>query len=222
MPGLSFVRFSLLALGAALVPGCLLFFDDGGKSRCERLAELTAELSIAEQRNPHTLVCEAHGGPPTCVPGCGADCPTIDPAPAPTWGVCGDACEALGESACEAEPSCRVVKDAWCAIAGDCLTDFLGCFPVDMVPDDEVDCFAADAFACSRSAACTALHRDNSCLSPPCAREFVLCMPEGGTPGSCFEPAACRALPPPCRDGTTPGVANGCWTGACIPNDLCE
>ena len=40
-------------------------------------------------------------------------------------------------------------------------------------------------------------------------------------PGSCTGQVACDALPPSCPSGTTPGRANGCWTGYCIPNYAC-
>ena len=144
--------------------------------------------------------------------------------PIPSWGICGSPCEQLGESACAADPSCRVVKDAACAIHLDCLTDFLGCFPTDGITE-EVDCFTADAWACSRDRACTALHTSAACPAvegQECPRPFALCIPEGTSPGRCFDEVSCRALPPTCPGGTRPGVSNGCYTQACIPLELCE
>jgi hypothetical protein len=41
-------------------------------------------------------------------------------------------------------------------------------------------------------------------------------------PGRCWDPVACDAAPPACPTGTVPGIANGCYTQACIPTDLCE
>lgn len=38
-------------------------------------------------------------------------------------------------------------------------------------------------------------------------------------PNMCI--AACASLPPPCPDGTAPEANGGCWTGSCIPQELC-
>jgi hypothetical protein len=46
-------------------------------------------------------------------------------------------------------------------------------------------------------------------------------MDEGDLPGRCFEPVLCDEAPPNCPQNTTPGVESGCFTGACIPLDLC-
>lgn len=218
MRGLAFVLVSSLAL-----PGCLLYFDDGGKSSCNLLDEEPA--IAAAQRNPELLTCESFGGG-TCDPKCGP-CPAAEGAalaPLPSWGFCGSSCEALGEAECGARDDCRVVKDARCAIGLDCTTDFLGCFPTDQLVDPSVECTAApDGETCSRNPACTAYHRVDPCpLDGPCPREFALCMPEGTSPGQCFAEALCDRVPPPCPSGTTPSIANGCYTNACIPLDLCE
>lgn len=222
--------FGIAALVAST--GCDLFFDGGGRrpDRCEVLAEGaiddgTAEVAPAPLRDPERLTCEAFGG--GCDPECGP-CPetAVALAPIPSWGVCGSPCEALGEAACAASPECRVVRDARCTIWADCTTDFIGCFPIDGAPDPEVDCFAArDGWTCSRSAACTALHEQTPCplsTDAQCPRPFALCVPEGADPGRCHEEALCDVPTPSCPSGTTPGVANGCFTGACIPLELCE
>ena len=229
-----------LASVAALVSlsGCVLYFTgDDGPDKCD-IDFAEPAIAPASIRNPDTLACESYGRPPQCDPDCGP-CPpyaegaprpgdgTADLAPLPSWGVCGSSCETLGENACSARSDCRVVKDAWCAIAGDCLTDFLGCFPTDMNIDADQACEGADAWQCSRNPACTAYHR-SVYPSPayrdaaPYARPFAFCADEGAFPGVCHAQVACRAAPPPCPAGTTPGVANSCYTGVCIPNDLCE
>lgn len=222
MRGLAFVLVSVTSLA---IPGCLLYFDDGGKS-----CQLDAEPTIAAaQRNPELLTCESFGGGGPCDPACGP-CPastqegTTALAPLPSWGFCGSSCEGLGEADCSGRDDCRVVKDVRCAIGLDCLTDFLGCFPTDQFVDPAVECTAApDGETCSRNPACTAYHRVDPCpLDGQCPREFVLCMPEGVSPGLCFEEALCDRIPPACPSGTTPGVANGCYTNACIPLELCE
>lgn len=219
----------LILLGTS---GCMIFFDDGGKRPpvCDLAESGGAEPASlpAPLRDPERLTCEQFGG--GCDPACGP-CPETtkgaDLAPLPSWGVCGSSCEALGETACAASTECRVVKDARCMIgSGACVTDFVGCFALDSAPDPSVDCFAArDGWTCSRSAACTALH-DTAVSCPDngeqCARPFALCVQEGTGPGHCRDDATCERVAPSCPAGTTPGVANSCYTGACIPLALCE
>ena len=208
--------FALLAV----LPGCFYFVgDDSGGDDCT-IVERTAGAPIATAplRNPETLTCESFGT--GCDPACGP-CPAL--APEPTWGQCGSPCETLGPADCAADPGCRVVTDAACEISLNCLTNFVACFPVDRAADNTIDCFTADAWQCSRSNACTALHSNAPCPNDAeCPRPFELCVREGTSPGRCHDMVTCRALPPECGSGKTPGVSNGCWTGACIPNDLCE
>lgn len=133
----------------------------------------------------------------------------------PTWGVCGSRCDGLTESKCAADDECRIVTDATCAIGNICLTDFLGCFPIDHNALSDLDCFAArTGWACSQDKACTAHHRPD--------RTFAMCTPRGVSPGTCGGTVACRAEPPECPAGHTPGISEGCYTGGCIPLDLCE
>lgn len=221
------MRLALLTSVLLLVPACTLFFDDGGKrpDPCVTAGDdqPQPEGVPQAQRDPATLTCETFGG--QCDETCGP-CPAVADSPAVTWGVCGSPCEQLDEAACGNDASCRVVRDARCAVGGTCETDFLGCFPVDMAPD-AVDCFTDDAWTCSRSSACTAFHRSECGVradTPPeqCARQFAMCMPAGGNPGKCFEQALCDRVAPSCPPNSVPGVANGCYTNACIPNDLCE
>jgi hypothetical protein len=222
--------FAVVALAASL-SGCLLFFDDRGGKSCALTDQ--ADIAPAPLRNPDNLLCQSFGGG-SCDPACGP-CPEQTQtgggkggalAPIPSWGFCGSTCDSLDEATCSANINCRVVKDASCAVAGNCLTDFIGCFPTDTAIDNTVDCArATDGDTCSRSNACTALHRSEACplaTDAVCPRDFAMCIPEGGTPGKCFATALCDSAGPACATGTTAGVANGCFTGVCIPNDLCE
>lgn len=209
---------------AASLSGCLYFFDGDDNDKACPLDQPAG--ATAPQRNPDDLTCQTFGYP--CDPECGP-CPGVAAtalAPLPSWGICGSTCEALAEDACARREDCRVVKDVACAISGTCETDFLGCFPTDTYVEPGVDCGAArDGYTCSTSPACTAFHVSEPCLGDPqgeCPRAFALCMPEGQSPGRCHDPVACRALPPACPSGTTPGIANSCYTGACIPVELCE
>lgn len=50
------------------------------------------------------------------------------------------------------------------------------------------------------------------------------CVPvdDSSGPGTCDGEVACDALPPSCPEGTVPGIADGCWTGWCIPVEDCD
>jgi len=193
-------RVSVLVSVIAIAVGC----SEQGSDRC------TTAMPRG-LRDPNDLTCEAFGA---C---------TAMPF-GPTWGLCGSACSALDETACAADDGCRVVRDARCAISGTCETDFLGCFPTDDDVQADVACLGADSETCSKSPACIAYHltSDGCALDGGCGHAFVLCMPADVAPGRCFDPVTCSDDPPACASGTTPGVVDGCYTGACIPTGLCE
>jgi hypothetical protein len=219
-----------LAMLLMLAPGCFVIFDDGGGSDGDGVCafdQAEPASAIAPQRNPETLTCESFGGG-GCIPDCGP-CPAIaEPTPPlPSWGFCFHGCESLAETDCAKDVNCRVVKDAACAIRGNCITDFLGCLPTDQSTRPDVDCFAArDGFTCSQSAACTAYHRGSANQRdegpPQQVRAFATCAPEGKSPGSCFAKVTCTRQAPACPVGSRAGVAEGCYTGGCIPLDVCE
>ncbi|MEO8699088.1 MAG: hypothetical protein ABI867_03560 [Kofleriaceae bacterium] len=222
-------RLFIFAL-ACSASGCLLYFDDHGKS-CLATGDDVLEDVVAPVllRNPESLTCDAFGGGGGCDPACGpcADGPIegLTP-PIPTWASCDSSCNTLDEPACGARSDCRVIKDANCAIgASTCFTDFMGCLPVSNIGDIGIDCATApDGETCSHSSACTAFHVNEPCplaTDAQCPRPFALCMPEGQNPGSCFLPVTCDAATPTCAPGKTPGIAGGCFTGACIPIELC-
>jgi hypothetical protein len=197
-----------LATSLALVSGCV-FTIDGRGEQCD-----LPPIALAPQLDPETLTCITPR--PECTPGCVCD----DGAPSRTWGLCDGRCNAVTEEACTAIPGCRVVKDARCAISGACETDFLTCAPTDQVTEPSLDCLAAgDAETCSRSAACTAFHFDRS---PEIRRVFAMCAPAGTSPGACAGEVTCELDPPGCPPDRRPGVANGCYTGVCIPVELCD
>ena len=167
------------------------------------------EIGPARVRDPNTLRCETPGA-------CAAENEGV------TWGLCVTSCDDLDAGACAANPECRVVEDVSCAIRGTCLTTYIGCYPVDTVPDSSINCFTADAWDCSRSNQCTAFHDASQCSDDGCARPFALCSQEGVAPGRCWEPVTCRVATPPCPENTQPGIVGGCYSGACIPLALCE
>ncbi len=238
-------RLVVLALVSAALPGCFGFFDDQGKGGDQCLIGEDVpqprpnQAEPAPQRNPQNLICESFGGG-TCDPNCGP-CPLAgetDPktpsalAPSPSWGFCNGVCESLDEATCQTESACRVIRDARCAVSGECVTDFVGCVASDQFTDQSSACnLITDGQRCSQNPGCTAFHRENSCgglpfrdspIPPECMAEFAFCAAENSDPGKCHAQAACDRAPPACPAGTTPGVSDGCFTDVCIPDDLCE
>jgi hypothetical protein len=47
------------------------------------------------------------------------------------------------------------------------------------------------------------------------------CVPTNQDPGSCTGSITCGLMAPACPAGSTAGIANGCYTGYCIPNADC-
>jgi hypothetical protein len=232
---------ALLATSLVLISGCMFAFDGPPGSGGDDDDCLIAEPAIAPAplRNPQTLTCDSFGSP--CNPECGP-CPELIAevtasditSPLPPWGICDSPCEGLSEAACTQNTACRVVRDAECAVSPGCTLDFIGCFPTSQVTRTDIDCFSArDGFTCSESSACTAYHRASNTASasasagltspPPPQRTlpFAMCAPEGKSPGRCYAPVSCDLAAPACPTNTTPGIANGCYTGACIPTDVC-
>jgi hypothetical protein len=223
-------RSVLLSLAFIHLAGCYIVFPEHGSGDdvCDNPLPGDGRepaSAIAPLRNPNTLTCDDFNGG-GCNPDCGP-CP-LALAPIPSWGQCFSSCEGLGEAECSTREDCRIVKDAFCAIQGDCFTDFVGCFPTDTFVDTSLDCTTAfDGESCSRNPACTAFHRPKACpltdpVEPECLQEFAFCAPEGVGPGLCNAPVACDAIGPDCPPNATPGIADGCFTGVCIPFDLCE
>lgn len=206
----------LIAVAVVCVAGCMFVFDNEGGD--DDVCNLDEEPPLL-LRNPEMLTCDSFG--PGCHPSCGP-CPQFVTSPVPNWGACNSTCERLDEIACARNSQCRVVKNANC-IGGVCGPNFLGCFPtMPNPPERVVDCFAArTGEECSASNACTAWHRVDPALAPQQTREFALCAPEGVAPGSCSGEVICDRLPVACPSTHVPGIANGCYTGACIPKDLC-
>lgn len=214
---LASVLASVVASSAILLltSSCMLAFDDNEPARCGTGPQ--PELAAGGVRNPNTLACEIQQA---------VDCedvPVYFPGAPVTWGACASACQDRAETACEATAGCRVVRDAWCLADGaTCPTTFAGCFPTD-TQTSSIDCFAAeDGDTCSRDARCTAWHETNNArLTQDLAQQFAVCAPAGVDPGRCEGVVTCRAAAPVCGVDRVPGIADGCYTGACLPASLC-
>jgi hypothetical protein len=67
-------------------------------------------------------------------------------------------------------------------------------------------------------------HCEQRCFNAPGgpATCDVQCVPDPIVdPGSCAGPINCLTGEPSCPSGTVAGIANGCWTGFCIPSNEC-
>lgn len=87
------------------------------------------------------------------------------------------------------------------------------------VPDDGLGC---ESIQCPTGQHCVEQCLPQPCMNPMGCPELCRGICEPDSPGECNQMVACDSLPPVCPAGTTPGVANGCWTGYCIPNDQCN
>jgi hypothetical protein len=69
---------------------------------------------------------------------------------------------------------------------------------------------------CEETSICTA---DNQCRAgETCDENRTTCEPITGT---CYTPAVCNVAPPTCGAGELAEVANGCYTGLCLPEASC-
>jgi hypothetical protein len=218
------MRFASFAV-LALVPACQLYFiggDDEPDDPCDRPAA-SVQFRLV---NPETLACETF-----IQPGCDYACGPCPGAAVyiPPWGSCDSSCVGLSESDCMATDQCRVARSYGSYYESTVIDDFMGCYPLNNEPSPDVQrCEGLDAEQCAWQSDCTALYSGapgqcNAVTPEQCiGAQFEQCIPEARTdPGHCG-PAACRQAPPACPTGTTPGVDNSCYTGACIPNEYCD
>lgn len=222
------MRLASLLAFAVLLPACQLYFtddDDDDDDPCLYPPQGTIPQRLV---NPESLACQTFTQP-TCDDQCGP-CPLAGAIYIPPWGECSSPCVGLDETACMADDQCRVARSysnyytPWTGV-----DDFMGCYPLNTGPVPDVQrCEGLDAEQCAWQSDCTALYdgAPGQCsgVAPEACigAQFRECIPAARTdPGECA-PAACRQAPPACPSGTTPGVADSCYTGACIPNDFCE
>jgi hypothetical protein len=223
------IRLLALVFMVASSTGCLLM--NGDDDDCEYGGVPTRDGEGAAVydpgiRNPDTGLCEYWntGGGGEC-DACG-NCPDApnqdDRAPTPTWGSCESGCEGLDQATCETTGGCRAILTSAC-ITADCQDTpvFAACWPTDTTgPVQGGGCEGLDAFSCSLHDDCSAVHQQDN----GAAGTFGYCTPEGdatGGPGSCDGTMTCERVSPACPEGTTPGIANGCYTDYCIPLEDC-
>jgi hypothetical protein len=207
------MRFLILS---TLLAGCSLYPGSGHSDDvC-----IQNETGVAADQlvNPVNLQCENFSFT-SCDPTCGP-CPELaQPAP-PSWGACQSECTGLDETTCEATATCRVARNYDIYYNGG-TNSFMGCFQVDQQTPTTAACRDLDAQTCSDHPECAGLYQVPLCNSIGCdIPAYQACIPEHQARGSCTGPVLCD-LAIECPTGTTPGIANGCYTGSCIPDSFC-
>lgn len=181
----------------------------------------------------------------------GADCQDASYAFAECWQIApsgpmrGESCEGLGAYECSRHDDCAAFHDSGeCALdpaTGACAatggSQGGAADPIQVVSIGGFAHCGAEPAApqgCYSSEQCPADYSCNAgevCLPAPGCEDpstpcpdvcYGFCVPTGSDPGTCNGPVFCDSLPPPCPEGTVPGVADGCWTGTCIPAEQCE
>ena len=238
------MRHTLAYLAIALLvsvtsSGCFLYFDNDEECQFGGGADDPGPaVPAAGLRNPQSGQCEFFGGGPLpfpCDDVCGP-CPEAGPTPTdgdqapgvpapaqPSWGFCDSQCSNLDEASCLGATGCRGIYSPEGL--------FRECWSVDMNgPVRDVTCAGLDAFACSLSDECIAVH-DTDCdpnADPipgfACGTgQFLACEAE---PQGCFDSSECDAgyrcnaievcgTPPGCDPAV--GCDSACY-GVCVPD----
>ena len=142
------------------------------------------------------------------------------------------ACDGLPWGVCAGQPGCVPVFDDACCptctpgACGDCVDyRFVRCAPADEACMGALACGTPDRFVCDGT--------PHSCdSSGPChfqlgCETFVCALDGPPCPDQCLEiyagicEASCNALPPSCPDGYAPASDGFCWTGYCVPFEVC-
>ena len=194
--------------------------------------------AVAGQRDPSSGQCVYYGGGGTCDDPC-APCPATgaaDQAAMPSWGYCQSQCTGLDEQTCVGTSGCRAIYTDQCNGQPGCNSApvYSECWLTDMTgPIEGGGCDGLDAYTCSQHDDCVAIHQqDCSGGTDPGGATPVACTvggflscgaePGDGGAGSCTGDVTCDVAPPVCPANATPGIADGCYTGYCIPLDSCQ
>jgi hypothetical protein len=242
------LRLASPALVLLLTSGCVFYADDdddpcqygGGDVDMGGDEGAPGDYYDPGLRNPETGQCEYYGGggggggggcDDRCGPCPAGAEPVADPIALPSWGSCESQCTGLDEATCLETSACRAIY-----VGGDALT-YADCWAVDTSgPIQGGGCEGLDATTCSMHDDCSAVHQ-SSCpdggeggaeapeptdCTTPGAFGYCVAESETGDPGACTGEVTCDGLLPDCPEGTTPGIADGCYTGYCIPLEECD
>jgi len=202
----------LVVLVLVLVPACADLGLGGGDDDSIRCGSGEGPLDI--RSSSIDLVAEDL----TCVLreshfGCSGECchpRLISSSMSPV--ACASPCLALDAASCASDSRCYVARDLTAFYSG-APDSFVGCYPRVRYSSSSGACAQRTADDCTADGMCEGLYDVSS--------KFVECIDAALTAGSCTEVATCTKSPPTCPADRTPGVAGGCYTGACIPTALC-
>jgi hypothetical protein len=126
---------------------------------------------------------------------------------------CGSVCEGV----CVPDAACSAVD---CGMGYHCEET---CYPCDTTDGSMCDpeCYPACVpdQTCANVDCGPGYECAMECSSGTC---YPACIPtNGGGPGDCTGMISCNSAPPTCPANTTPGISNGCYTGYCIPLNMC-
>ncbi|MFT3696985.1 MAG: hypothetical protein QM831_27835 [Kofleriaceae bacterium] len=221
-------RFLVLAL----VSGCSLYWGGDDDDMCNYGDDVAVPAGGAPQafRDPTTGTCQyidTGGGGCTCPCGETCECPATGIA-LPNEGQCYTQCDSLTEDQCLTAPGCHAAYDDESREAlgngSDSWTTaivFMGCWATPQMQSQQTkECSGLDAYSCQDYDNCSMWYADTGYST-----QFEQCVDETASqptdPGACGGSITCGVQPPICPANTTPGIANGCWTGYCIPNADC-
>ena len=206
-------------------------------------------IADVEYRDPTTGQCQSFGNTYPCDPECGQLCPESGggaESVLPDWGICYGSCSGLSEAQCLASPSCHAAYEdsptpsptfsaCWDlpssgAITGACAgldaqtcSEHTDCVSLMTSPVNSGPGYVEKFESCQNEPGAvklcggTTCATGSECVVTPTMPMTEVCEP-AATAGTC-DAAVCASPPPGCPTGTTPGVANGCYTNYCIPND---
>jgi hypothetical protein len=230
---------------------CLVLLIAGCTDNSKKVCNYGAAPPIAdvEYRDPTTGQCQSFGTTYPCDPACGQLCPATGAvnSAAPDWGMCYGSCDSLSEAQCLASPTCHAAYSDTPTPS----PTFQGCWALPPTGPITGACTGLDAQTCSEHTDCVSLMTSAVNSGSNFQPSFESCQPEPttslcgatscgtgsecvvtptmpmqqmcvapATAGTC-DAATCASPAPGCPTGTTPGVANGCYTNYCIPTSEC-
>ena len=124
----------------------------------------------------------------------------------------GGDCWGLSPDGCQQHDDCATTYQQ----ASDGTSSFNQCIP-------EPGVVSQCTLPCAYGTHCEITCSQCSDPSMPCPQYCTeSCVPDPTPgPGDCKGQITCNSAPPTCPQNTTPGIANGCWTGYCIPLAAC-
>jgi hypothetical protein len=172
--------------------------------------------SLDESDCLNTTGCHAEYTGTACPPN--ADCTTTTGI---TFWTCGGTEQPTAEGG-----DCWSLSAESCQQHDDCASTYLGgdtgsasfnqCIPE---PGVVAQCTLPCAYGTHCEVTCPPCTDPNGACPQYCVET---CEPDATTgPGDCTGSITCNDAPPKCPQNTTAGIANGCWTGYCIPDAAC-